>query len=119
MLPALVRAATSFVDKNAAAARPGKPLFLYIPLSAPHTPILPTTEWRGKSGLNAYGDFVMQVDAAVGAILASLETRGLTGDTLVIFTSDNGCSPSADYPALLAKGHDPSAGFRGTKRAPR
>jgi arylsulfatase A len=51
----------------------------------------------------------------VGSILSSLASRGLAGDTLVIFTSDNGCSPSAGYPALLAKGHDPSAGFRGTK----
>jgi arylsulfatase A len=57
----------------------------------------------------------MQVDQAVGQILASLETWGLAGETLVIFTSDNGCSPVANYPELLAKGHDPSAGFRGTK----
>ena len=40
---------------------------------------------------------------------------GLAGETLVIFTSDNGCSPQANFPELLAKGHDPSAGFRGTK----
>jgi arylsulfatase A len=115
VLPAIVRSSTSFIDKNAAAARQGKWFFLYIPLSAPHTPILPAAEWRGKSRLNDYGDFVMQVDAAVGSILSSLESRGLAGDTLVISTSDNGCSPSAGYPALLAKGHDPSAGFRGTK----
>ena len=57
----------------------------------------------------------MQVDAAVGQILASLESNGLADDTLVIFTSDNGCSPVAKYPELLAKGHDPSAGYRGTK----
>jgi arylsulfatase A len=115
VLPALVRAATSFIEKNAEAARGGKPFFLYAPLSAPHAPILPTPEWRGKSRLNDYGDFVMQVDQAVGQILASLETWGLAGETLVIFTSDNGCSPVANYPELLAKGHDPSAGFRGTK----
>jgi arylsulfatase A len=115
VVPALVRSATSFVDKNAEAARAGKPLFLYVPLSAPHTPILPTREWRGKSGLNDYGDFVMQVDRAIGQILESLETNGLAGETMVIFTSDNGCSPEAKFPALLAKGHDPSAGFRGTK----
>ena len=57
----------------------------------------------------------MQVDRAVGQILKALETTGLAGETLVIFTSDNGCSPEANYPELLAKGHDPSAGFRGTK----
>lgn len=115
VLPALVRTARSLIDTNAQAARGGKPFFLYLPLSAPHAPIVPTPEWQGKSGLNAYGDFVMQVDAAVGQILASLESNGLADHTLVIFTSDNGCSPVAKYPELLAKGHDPSAGFRGTK----
>ena len=115
VLPALVRSATSFIDKNAEAAREGKPFFLYTPLSAPHTPILPTAEWRGKSGLNDYADFVMQVDRGVGQILEALESGGLAGETLLIFTSDNGCSPQANYPELLAKGHDPSAGFRGTK----
>ena len=115
VLPSLVRSATSFIDKYAESARAGKPFLLYIPLSAPHTPILPTPEWRGKSGLNDYGDFVMQVNRGVGQILKSLETNGLAGETLVIFTSDNGCSPEAKFPALLAKGHDPSAGYRGTK----
>ena len=75
VLPALVRSATSFLETNAKAARGGKPFFLYIPLAAPHAPILPTPEWQGKSGLNAYADFVMQVDAAVGQILASLESN--------------------------------------------
>jgi len=115
VLPTLVRSATSFIDKNAEAARAGKPFFLYVPFSAPHTPILREAEWRGKSGLNAYADFVMQVDQAVGQILGSLETAGLAGETLVFFTSDNGCSPEANYSELLKKGHDPSAGFRGTK----
>jgi arylsulfatase A-like enzyme len=115
VLPRLVRSSASFIEKNAAAARAGQPFFLYVPLSAPHTPIVPTREWRGKSGLNSYGDFVMQVDHAVGQILASIDRAGLGRETLVIFTSDNGCSPVAEYPELLAKGHDPSAGFRGTK----
>lgn len=115
VLPTLVREATSFITASAGAAKDGKPFFLYVPFAAPHTPILPAAEWRGRSGLNAYGDFVMQVDAAVGAILASLEAAGLTGETLVFFASDNGCSPGARFPELRAKGHDPSAGFRGTK----
>ncbi|WP_240911045.1 sulfatase family protein [Paludisphaera soli] len=115
VLPALTRAATSFIESNAEAARGGKPFFLYVPLAAPHAPVLPTAEWRGKSGLNDYGDFVMQVDDAVGRIAASLEASGLADDTLLIFTSDNGCSPVANYPELLAKGHDPSAGYRGAK----
>ena len=115
VLPALVRTARSSIETNAEAARGGRPFFLYVPLSAPHAPILPTPGWRGQSGLNVYADFVMQVDDAVGQILASLESNELADDTLVIFASDNGCSPVAKYPELLAKGHGRAAGYRGTK----
>jgi arylsulfatase A len=57
----------------------------------------------------------MQVDAAVGEVLAALDEQRLADRTLVIFTSDNGCSPEAKFPELLALGHDPSLGLRGTK----
>jgi len=65
--------------------------------------------------LNYYADFVMQNDACVGQVLDALDRHGAADDTLVIFTSDNGCSPQADFGALLAKGHDPSYIFRGHK----
>ena len=88
-----------------------------MPLAAPHTPILPTKEWQGKSGLAGapYADFVMATDAAVGEVLAALKKHNLEDNTLVIFTSDNGCSPMADFPALAKAGHNPSAAFRGAK----
>ena len=115
MLPRLERQAVNYVAEHAAAAKAGKPFFLYIPLTSPHTPILPTPEWQGKSGLGAYGDFVMQTDAVVGKILAALDEHGLATNTLVIFTADNGCSPQADTPALEKQGHFASAEFRGYK----
>ncbi len=115
VLPALTRRAVATIRRHADAARTGRPLFLYLALSAPHTPIDPEGPWQGKSGLNPYADFVMQVDAAVGEVLDALDERGLTDQTLVIFTSDNGCSPEAKFPELLARGHDPSLGFRGHK----
>jgi arylsulfatase A len=92
-----------------------EPFFLYVPFPAPHTPILPLEEFRGKSGTNAYGDFVLQVDHSVGQILAALEETGLDKNTIVIFTSDNGCSPRARFAELETFGHDPSAGYRGFK----
>ncbi|MEX0274910.1 MAG: arylsulfatase, partial [Flavobacteriaceae bacterium] len=91
------------------------PFFLYLALPSPHTPILPTEEWLGKSGLNPYADFVMQVDAHMGALMKTLEETGISGNTLVIFTSDNGCSPQADYAVLGEQGHDPSYIYRGHK----
>jgi arylsulfatase A-like enzyme len=115
VLPVLSRKAVEYLEQRADAARRDQPFFLYLPLAAPHTPIAPTSEWRGKSGLNPYADFVMQVDAEVGKVSAALDKNDLAQDTLLIFTSDNGCSPQADFPALRAKGHDPSGRFRGTK----
>ena len=115
VLPALTRRAVAYVNEKAVAARSGQPFFLYLPLNAPHTPSVPSKEWRGKSGLNAYADFVMQTDATLGELLAVLDKNGLATNTLVIFTSDNGCSPEADFKELAAKDHHPSAQFRGTK----
>ena len=112
VLPTLAGVASEWIRSS---VKKGRPFFLYLPLNAPHTPINPLAEWKGKSGLNAYGDFVMQVDAAVGQVLAALDDTGAAGNTLVILTSDNGCSPQAKFDELRAKGHDPSAGFRGHK----
>ena len=115
MLPRLEQQALRYLADHAAAAKAGHPFFLYVPLTSPHTPILPTPEWQGKSGLGAYGDFVMQTDAVVGHILAALDQHGLADTTLVVFTSDNGCSPQADTPGLEKQGHFASANLRGYK----
>lgn len=115
VLPELTRQATSYVREHAEAARRGEPFFLYWPLPAPHTPIVPTPQWQSRSGLNPYADFVMQTDRSIGQLLETIEDCGLTEDTLVIFTSDNGCSPQADFPTLHAHGHRPSYHFRGHK----
>jgi arylsulfatase A-like enzyme len=104
--------AIAYVQERAETAQP---FFLYLPLPSPHTPILPTEPWRGQSGLNVYGDFVMEVDHYVGDLMEALEKAGVASNTIVIFTSDNGCSPRADYPALLAQGHNPSGIYRGHK----
>ena len=115
VLPALTKRATEYVKSRANHAKTGRPFFLYLPLASPHTPIAPTSEWLGKSGLNPYADFVMQTDHAIGQVLDTLETLGLADNTLVIVTSDNGCSPQAKFEELAAKGHNPSYVFRGNK----
>ncbi len=68
----------------------GTPLFLYVPLSAPHTPWLPSDRFDDVKGAGVYGQFVAEVDAAVGQIVAALQRTGMADDTLLIFTSDNG-----------------------------
>ncbi len=91
------------------------PFFLYFPLPAPHTPILPSAEFRGKSGTNEYGDFVLMCDDVIGQIRAKLKEKGIINDTILIFTSDNGCSPMANFEELRKCGHNPSYIFRGHK----
>ena len=109
VLPALTERAVSFIGKQSAE----KPFFLYLPLTAPHTPWMPTAEFRGKTGVDYYGDFVAQVDDTVGRVLKALEESGLTGNTLVIFTSDNGAHW---LPEDIAKwGHRANGNLRGQK----
>ena len=112
VLPTLTRKAVEYIGARAAAK---KPFFLYFPLNSPHTPIVPTKEWQGKSGLGDYADFVMETDWALGEVLAALGKNGIEESTLVIFTSDNGCSPAAGIPKLESQGHYPSADRRGYK----
>jgi arylsulfatase A len=112
LLPTFVRRANGFI---ANAAQAGQPFFLYLALNSPHTPLVPTKEWQGRSGLGAYGDYVMETDWAVGEVMAALEKSGVSDKTLVFFTSDNGCAPYIGVKGLEAKGHFPSEHRRGYK----
>lgn len=112
VLPTLTDRAVRYVRQRAAA---DEPFFLYFPLPAPHTPILPLPEFQGRSGTNAYGDFCLQVDDVVGQLLDVLDEQGIAQNTIIAFTSDNGCSPMADFDELHALGHQPSYVFRGHK----
>jgi arylsulfatase A-like enzyme len=91
------------------------PFLLYLALPSPHTPILPTPEWQGKSGINPYADFMMEIDDYVGQLMANVEAQGIAENTIIVFTSDNGCSPQADFEILAEHEHDPNAGYRGHK----
>ena len=124
ILPALTEHACGYVNR---CAKQQTPFFLYLPLTSPHTPLAVAESWRGKSGLGLYGDWVMQTDSSAGEVLRAIDQSGVRDNTLVIFTSDNGCAPyiGVDYQAentkmgrvkeLEEKGHYPSAGFRGYK----
>lgn len=112
VLPHLTDKTIGYIEKHAPSSQP---FFVYYALPAPHTPILPTSKFLGKSNTNFYGDFVLQVDHEVGRILKTLEDQGISENTLVVFTSDNGCSPRVDFQELESVGHHPSYIFRGHK----
>lgn len=96
-------------------AKTDKPFFLYLALPSPHTPILPTEAWQGKSGLLPYADFMMMIDDYVGKLNQALKDAGIEENTLLVFTSDNGCSPAAGFDKMVEMGHMPSGVFRGHK----
>jgi arylsulfatase A-like enzyme len=82
-------------------------------MTGPHTPWMPTPEFRGKSDAGEYGDFVAQVDGVAGQILRALDETGATANTLVIFASDNGARWT---PEMIARyRHRANANWRGMK----
>lgn len=89
VLPTLTQRAVRFLEDQAQAS-PRRPFFAYVALSAPHDPWLPTGRFQGASQAGPRGDFVVQTDHSVGEILAALDRSGLTPNTIVVFTSDNG-----------------------------
>ena len=101
------------VDEYAAGE---EPFFIYSPSPAVHGPLMPADEFIGKSGIGPYGDFVLQVDDFIGKLEKKLSDLGIAENTIVIFTSDNGCAPIVDVPTLYREtGHNPCHVFRGTK----
>ncbi|QDU20956.1 sulfatase family protein [Urbifossiella limnaea] len=118
VLPGLEKRAVETIES---AAKGGKPFFLYLPLTSPHFPVVPTDAVRGRSAAGAYGDFVTQTDNFVGAVTDALQRSGAAANTLVILTSDNGpeitgeVSPGA-YDRLRQFGHASMGALRGAKR---
>ena len=83
----LARTASKFIDSE---SKTEQPFFLYFPLTAPHKPVISHPRFRGKTELGEYGDFVHQVDSTVGNVLGAIDKAGISDNTLVIYTSDNG-----------------------------
>lgn len=112
ILPAIGDRAAAYITES---AKKPEPFLLYFSLTSPHTPLSVNKEWLGKSGLGLYGDFVMETDDVIGKVLAALDQSGAADNTLVIFTSDNGCAHYIGMAELEAKGHFASGPLRGSK----
>lgn len=112
ILPALGRRTAAVIDRE---SKTPAPFLIYMPLTSPHTPLSVNANWKGKSGLGLYADFVMETDAVVGQIIEALERSGVADDTLLIFTSDNGCAPYIGVADMEEQGHFASGPLRGYK----
>lgn len=81
----ITKRSVRFIEENK-----DRPFFLYVPHPQPHVPLFVSETFKGKSGRGLYGDVIMEIDWSAGQIMQTLERLGLTENTLVIFTSDNG-----------------------------
>lgn len=77
--------AIQFIDQSGE-----KPFFIYLTPNMPHTPLHASEQFKGKSARGLYGDVVEELDWNVGRLLDYLDKKGLSENTLVVFTSDNG-----------------------------
>lgn len=109
----ITKRAVGFIETNKA-----KPFFLYFATHDVHVPRVPHPRFRGKSGHGLRGDAVVELDWCVGEVVAALEKHGLTKDTLLIFTSDNGGVMDDGYQdgtGTDASGHRCNGSLRGFK----
>lgn len=112
VLPEYVTRSSTFIRDQADS---NKPFFLYFAMPSPHTPIAPSQQWKGKSGISDYADFLLETDWAVGEVLRAIDESGQRDETLVIFTTDNGTSPKANFQTLEANGVVLTTHWRGYK----
>jgi arylsulfatase A len=116
VLPRFTEEAIQIIQNHGrpkADSKSDQPLFLYLAYPAPHTPWLPSQEFIGKSGAGLYGDFTMMVDSMIGRVLSAVEDTGMSDDTLVFFSSDNG--PVWYDRDVDRFQHDSTGGLRGMK----
>ena len=78
-------AAVDFIKANQK-----RPFFLYLAHNVPHVPLGASPAFKGKSDLGLYADAVEELDWSVGQVMQALDDCGITGNTLSVFTSDNG-----------------------------
>ena len=91
------------------------PFFLYFPTTNIHHPFTPAPQFRGTSECGLYGDFIHEFDWMVGQLVDCLEKNGLTENTLIIVTSDNGGMFNRGGQDAFAAGHRQNGDLLGFK----
>lgn len=108
----IVDAGIQFIERQAQSAQTN-PFFLYLPLTGPHTPWVPEDRFKGKSTVDTYGDFILNIDDVVRRVNEKLLELDLADNTMVVFATDNGGYWPQQEIAL--QNHDSNYGRRGQK----
>ncbi len=96
-------------------ANKDEPFFLYLATTNIHHPFTPHPRFQGTSQCGHYGDFVHELDWIVGQVMGTLEEQGLTDNTLLVFTSDNGGMLNQGGQAARKEGHRQNGDLLGFK----
>ena len=112
ILPEITRRAVKCIQMY---SRKDAPFFLFFSMTSPHEPVSPSSDFQGKSGIAPIADFVMETDWSVGEIIQAVDDAGISENTLILFTADNGHSNYTGWEKLVNAGHLPSGPFRGHK----
>ena len=83
----ITKRSVAFMERQTKA---GKPFFMCASLTQPHLPTLPNPAFAGKTGKGEWADMLAEMDANVGQMLDAVDALGISDNTIVIFTSDNG-----------------------------
>lgn len=110
-----INAAARNQEENEYKFKKDAPFFLYYAPHIPHYPHVPAKQFKGTSGVGLYGDFVKELDWAVGQIVKTLEENHLLDETIIVFTSDNG-PESQTFGYINQYDHYSMKDFRGIKR---
>jgi arylsulfatase A len=110
-----LRKSREFLEQHAQ-NHPGKPFFLLHSTHAVHLPSFASKQFRGSTKAGPHGDFIHELDAIVGKLLQTLERLGLAGNTVVMFSSDNGPETTSVIHMRADYGHDGARPWRGVKR---
>lgn len=95
-----------------------KPFFMYFATNDVHVPRFPHERFRGKNKMGLRGDAIVQFDWTVGELMKALDRLGLSKNTLIILSGDNGPVVDdgyADKAEELLNGHKPAGPWRGFK----
>ncbi|MEN8230893.1 MAG: arylsulfatase, partial [Bacteroidota bacterium] len=112
ILPEITSRAVKYIHQQ---SEKDDPFFLYFSMTSPHEPVVPSKDFAGKSGIAPIADFVMETDWSAGQIIKAIDDAGISDNTIVIFTADNGHSHYTGWESLVEAGHMPSGPYRGHK----
>ena len=105
-------AAKDFMER---AVKADKPFFVWMNFTRMHVWTRQQEKYKGRTGIGLYADGMVELDDMVGSFLEKIKELGIDDNTIVIFSTDNGTAPAANFRELASKGVDLHNHYKGHK----